>query len=57
MGLGAANQNAVLEQSIAMILLDLFVTSAPVANLKKIFTIVNYDSRGVVTRELPILQL
>ena len=57
MGLGAANQNAVLEQSIAMILLDLFVTSAPVANLKKIFTIVNYDSRGVVTRELPILRL
>ena len=55
MGLGAANQNAVLEQSIAMILLDLFVTSAPVANLIKIFMIVNYDSQGVVTRELPIL--
>ena len=29
----------------------------PVANLINIFTIINYDSRGEVTRELPILRL
>ena len=34
-----------------------FIGFCPVANLINIFTIINYDFRGIVTRELPILQL